>query len=95
MPVRVFGRDKLGEDFREFTHTVSVSAHGGLLALGAPVQKGQTILIENRNTREEQEFRVVHVARRQDGKWRVGIEFAHVPVDFWKMFFPPLMSNRR
>ena len=67
-----------------------MSAHGGLLALGATVQKGQVILVENRSTKEEQEFRVVYVKGPQDGKWRVGIEFAHVPVDFWKIYFPPL-----
>src|SRR5579862_2237679 len=58
-------------------HTVSVSAHGGLLALGTTVQKGQAILVENRNTWDEREFRVVYVTRPQDGKCRVGIEFVH------------------
>ena len=66
---------------------LSVNAHGGLIALAAAVEKGQTILIENRNTREEREFRVVDVSSARDGKWHVGIEFANVPTNFWRIYF--------
>jgi 2'-5' RNA ligase len=96
VPVRVCGRDAFNESFREFTYVVSVSAHGGLLALAARIERGQTILVQNRNTQEEQEFRVAHVTRphQGEGKWRVGIEFAHGPVDFWKIYFPPFNAKR-
>jgi hypothetical protein len=92
--VRVYGKDISGETFRELTRTLSVDANGGLLALAATVQEGQTILVENRNTREEQECRVVHVGSAQDGKWAVGIAFAHVAVEFWRISFPPPISRR-
>lgn len=86
--VRVHGKDALGEPFHEFTEVVSVSAHGALLALGTTVQKGQTIVVENKSTRKEREFRVVYVGAAQQGKWRVGIEFVQDPADFWGIHFP-------
>jgi hypothetical protein len=93
VPVRVYGKDIAGEPFRELTRMLSVNANGGLLALAATVQEGQTILVENRYTREEQECRVVHVGREQDDKWEVGIAFAHVAADFWRISFPPLIKR--
>jgi len=94
VPVKVYGQDVFGEPFREFTRMLSVNADGGLLALADRIQKGQAILIENRNTREEQEFRVVHVGQLQDGKWTVGIEFVHGAANFWRIYFPPPNSGR-
>lgn len=93
--VCVYGQDAFRERFREFTRMLSVNAHGGLIALAAPVEKGQTMLVENRNTREEREFRVVDVSPARDGKWHVGIEFANVPTNFWRIYFPPINEHRR
>lgn len=94
VPVKVYGQDVFGEPFREFTSMLSVNADGGLLALAARIQKGQSILIQHRNTGEEQEFRVVHVGQLYDGKWRVGIEFVHSSPAFWRIHFPPLIPRR-
>jgi hypothetical protein len=74
---------------------LSVNAHGGLIALTTSVEKGQTILVENSNTREEREFQVVDVSPARDGKWHVGIEFANVPTNFWRIYFPPINEHRR
>ena len=93
VPVRVYGKDGSGEAFRELTRTISVDANGASLALVATVQEGQTILVENTKTREEQECRVVHVGSAPDGKWEVGVAFAHIAVDFWSISFPPLISK--
>jgi hypothetical protein len=87
--VQVYGQDVFGESFHEFTHMLSVNAHGGLLALAARAQKGATVLVVNRKTREEQECRVVDVGPLQDGKWTVGIEFVDAPANFWQISFPP------
>ena len=95
VPVQVYGRDVFGETFHEFTNMRSINAYGGLLALAARVQKGQIILIGNRNTREEQEFRVVHVGPARDGKWAVGIEFSNPAVNFWRIHFPALIPRRQ
>jgi hypothetical protein len=68
---------------------ISVNAHGGLIALAARVEKGQTVLLLNATTREEQEVRVVHIGVPKDGKWPVGVEFILAPANFWRIHFPP------
>lgn len=94
VPVKVYGQDVFGDSFREFTGMVSVSAHGGLLALAARVQKGQTILVVNSKTAEEQECCVVYLGPVQHGKWPVGIEFTRPVANFWKIHFPPVIPRR-
>jgi hypothetical protein len=64
-----------------------------LLALAATVQKEQTITVENKNTRKEQECRVIYVGPAQNGKWPVGIEFTRETTDFWPIYFPPLIAE--
>lgn len=92
-PVHVYGTSASGEKFQERTEVISVNAHGALLALGTSVQKGQTILIENSGTRKQKEFRIVYVGSAHRGKWKVGVEFVHGPVDFWGIYFPEVRSN--
>jgi hypothetical protein len=97
--VHVFGQDIFLESFNEFTHMLSVNAHGGAFALAARVKKGQSLLIVNKSTREEQECRVVDVGSLQDGKWTVGVELVEPVSNFWKINFPPCspkqLSTRR
>jgi len=93
VPVKVYGQNIFGESFREFTRMLSVNANGGLLALAASVRPDQTILVENRKTREEQEFRVIQVGKLQEGKWSVGITFVHRAVSFWRIYFPPFVQR--
>lgn len=83
-----------GDSFHEFTRMASVNAHGGLLALAARVRKGQAILVVNSKTAEEQECHIVHLGPVQEGKWIVGIEFAHPAANFWKIHFPPIIPRR-
>ncbi len=94
MPVHVFGQDVFKESFNEFTRMLSVSAHGGSLALAARIEKGQRILIVNKMTGNEQECRVVHVGSMKDGKWTVGIEFVEPVPNFWKVHFPEPASKQ-
>lgn len=93
VPVQVYGLNACGESFREFTRMLSVNAYGGLLALAARVEKGQTILVVNRTTRREQDCRVVDVGPAQNGQWSVGVTFAHPTEDFWQIYFPPTVSR--
>jgi|SRR6516165_185273 len=93
--VQVYGRDVFGVSFRELTRMHSVNAHGGMVGLASPVRAGQTILVANRHTGEEQEFRVVQLGPLKAGRWSVGIEFAHSPVNFWRVYFPPLTAKQR
>jgi PilZ domain-containing protein len=91
--VVVHGKAVSGETCRELTRTLTLSAHGGLLTLAANVQKEQTILVENKHTRKQQECRVVYVSPGQHGKWSVGVEFTREATDFWQICFPPLISS--
>jgi len=95
VPVQIYGQDAFRESFREHARTISVSAHGGAVALAARVREGQTLLVVNTSTREEQECRVAHVGPVKNGKWTVGIEFAHSAGMFWKINFPPVPQNDR
>ncbi len=90
VPVVVYGRSKAGSALHEKTRMLSVSANGGMLALAAPVQKGQTILLVNEATREEQECHVVYVGSRERGKAEVGIAFTRLAPNFWQVSFPPV-----
>jgi hypothetical protein len=93
VPVLVHGKAMSGEPFRELTRTLSVNAQGGLLGLAATVEKGQTLVVENKNTRKEQECRVAYIGPTKNGKWSVGIEFTQPAPDFWRIYFPPFMPN--
>jgi hypothetical protein len=90
--VLIHGKKLSGEPFREATHSLAVSLHGGLLALSTTVEKGQILLVENRATRKQQECRVVYVGPLQSGRWPVGVEFSSETRDFWGIFFPPLAA---
>ena len=90
VPVIVYGRSKAGSALREKTRMLSVSANGGMLALSAPVQRGQTILLVNEATREEQECHVVYVESRERGKAEIGIAFLRPAPNFWQVSFPPV-----
>lgn len=92
LPVLVQGKAPFAEPFRELTRTLSLSAHGGLLALVANVQNEQRILVENKHTHKEQECRIVYVGPPQNGKRLVGVEFTHAATDFWKINFPQTTS---
>ncbi len=90
VPVIVYGRMRDKSVFHEKTRTLSVSAHGGMLALAAPVLVGQTILAVNEATGEEQEARVVYVEASVRGKAEVGIAFLGAAPNFWQVSFPPV-----
>ena len=78
-----------GPSFDEETQTLVVNAHGALVALAAHVEKGQSIILTNRATHEDQQCRVIYVGPTSGGKSQVGIEFATPRPDFWRIAFPP------
>ena len=90
VPVLVYGK-RIGQGaFRKRTRTLSVSAHGGRIVLGPSPRVGQSLLVVNEITQEEQECRVVHTEREFDGQLEVGIAFTRPAPDFWKVRFPRL-----
>jgi len=88
VPVLVYGHTRANFPFCDITRMISVNAHGGLLALEAPVQPGQVILLVNNATQESRACRAVYVGEEEAGKYKVGIEFIRPAPRFWKVQFP-------
>ncbi|MFZ0640610.1 MAG: PilZ domain-containing protein [Candidatus Acidiferrales bacterium] len=91
VPVDVIAFEGENELFREAAHVSCVSAHGGLVVMAASVAIGQVLRLINRNTREHQDCRVVHVESAEN-KWAAGVEFLQPAGNFWQISFPPLQS---
>jgi hypothetical protein len=89
LPVRVSGRTGTAPAFEEEAHTLSISAHGALIALGAPVYRGQRLTLSNVHTKAALECVVAHIDRFQGEQIQVGIEFMLPNPTFWRVTFPP------
>jgi hypothetical protein len=89
VPIHVSGKTIDKKDFTEETRTLVVNAHGALISLAAPVVADQSILVENRATRQSLECRVVYLGTTQAGKTQMGIEFSMPSARFWQIDFPP------
>jgi hypothetical protein len=78
-----------GPQFSERTHTLGVSAHGALVALAAMVAPKQRLLVQNINSGQQQECRVVYVERDMLGPTKVAVEFTQPSPSFWRIAYPP------
>jgi len=89
IPVRVSlqaGNAALSE---EETHTLAVSAHGALLAVSAPLYRGQRLTLSNPQTKDSLECVVAHIDKFPDEQVKVGVEFLLPNPTFWHVAFPP------
>jgi hypothetical protein len=77
----VRGQSAAEEPFEENTFTISVSAHGALVILFAPVALGQVIFLRNPATGREVEACVVR--HGPAGAKQVGVEFLKPSPEFW------------
>jgi hypothetical protein len=77
------------QSFREETFTVTVSAHGGLMMLEAPVKLGQTIVLMNPKNWDEREAKVAYLGRPHAGLSQVAFEFNRPAPEFWALESPP------
>lgn len=68
---------------QEQTSTLSLNAHGILVALAATVAIGQRLIIRNPENWAERDGRITRLGRRYAGRTEVGIEFAKPAPDFW------------
>jgi hypothetical protein len=89
VPLRLRGVDTQGQNFEEFTETLAINAHGGLVLLGARVTSGSVIQMRHNKTEEEQECHVVFLGPVRSGKAEVGLEFTVPRPTFWRVAFPP------
>lgn len=80
--------------FREITHTVKVSAHGGMIPLDTQMTHGETFMLKHSARPEEHPCKVVYVGSdSKTGKALVGFEFTNGQPDFWHIYFPPVVSK--
>jgi len=89
IPIAVIAHGADRKMTREQTHTVVVNAHGALIHLELKVTEGQTLILQNPETSEEQTCRVVRTKSGTDGKTEVAIEFLKPAPKFWRVAFPP------
>ncbi len=89
VPVFVYGRTANNRPFSDLTRMISINAHGGLLALAAPVEPDQTILLVNNATQKSRACRVAYIGPESSGQREVGVEFLRPTPNFWKIHFPP------
>lgn len=69
--------------FLEEASTVSINAHGALIALTTHVRLGQKLLLISPKTWNKREGRVVRLSAAQ-GEWtEVAVEFAEAAREFW------------
>lgn len=89
LPVRVSGQAGAALPFEEEAHTLAISAHGALIALGAPAYRGQRLTLSNVQTKDALECVVAHIDRFQGQQIQVGVEFLLPNPTFWRVAFPP------
>ena len=86
--VYVYGHEPGGEPLHEEAHTLNVCANGALLLLSIPVQTGQTLLLTNELTGEEQHCRVVFLGAQHSRTVEAGVAFAGDYPEFWQVHGP-------
>ena len=86
IPVFIYGHMR-DEPFSQRTETSDVSANGGLLSLSVEVADLQKLVVTNPQTDEDRVCRVVRLAKVEDGKSFVGVEFLQPSPHFWPIDF--------
>jgi hypothetical protein len=89
VPVVVYRASGEGPQFYENAQTLVVNAHGALMALMEMVAPRQRLLVQNPNTGEHLECRVVSVKKELIGPPKVAVEFTRPAPRFWHIAFPP------
>jgi|GEM_PF-650199 len=89
IPVIVFGQNANGHMFEEKTSTMTVNAHGALVALKTEIHLQKPLLLVHARTQSEVQCRVVHRKEIDPGRLEVGMEFASSLPSFWGINFPP------
>jgi hypothetical protein len=90
IPIRVIGSDISGVGFSEDTTTVSFNKHGASISLTHSLLPDDVILILNKRTNIEEEFRVVGALQHVFGErseW--GVEALNPETNIWGVEFTP------
>jgi hypothetical protein len=74
--------------FKFSTRTISVSQHGGVILLEAPLPAGQKFELVNEFNNRKATCRIVSVRSLKDGKLHGAFELHCPEGNFWSMSFP-------
>ena len=85
VPVLVCGRGRDRSSFREETSSLLVNGGGGLIALAAKAELGDTVFVVNKTSQEGQECRIAFIGPELEGKFRVGVAFKNPAPGFWRV----------
>jgi len=83
VPVWVSSSSRGENIFHEETTALLVNNNGGLLTLSTPLALGDTVIVANKRTHQEQECRVAYLGTVVQGKLQVGVAFKHPAPHFW------------
>ena len=83
VPLAVRGVSLNTKPFQEDTFTLSVSAHGALLALATTVSLGQKLYLRTPQTQEEAQVWVTRFGPVRGARKHIGIEFVQPNPEFW------------
>ncbi len=89
VPVAVHRPPKEGPQFSERAQTLVVNAHGALMALAEKVTPKQRLLMQNIDSGEQKECRVVYVKKELAGPTKVAVEFTRPAPSFRCIAYPP------
>ena len=78
-----------GQEVRLEVTTLSVNAHGALVAAKQGVPLETKVVLEHGGTGERVTCRVVRPPREMPEGFHTALEFTSPAVDFWKIAFPP------
>jgi hypothetical protein len=84
----VHGETESSGKFKVEARALSLSRHGGMMALEPEVRIGQKLMLINLNSGQKAECKVVSARPVRDGKRNVAFEFMSTEINFWKMHFP-------
>jgi hypothetical protein len=87
--VLVSGTNELGDQFKEITKTILISASGGLIELETPVAKEQKLSLANMKTRAKITCHVTSLQSSDNERAQIGIRFDEPSPHFWGLGFPP------
>ena len=93
VPVVLHRPPKEGPQLYERTQTLVVNAHGALMVLGENVPPKQRLLLQNTDSGEQKECRVVYVKKQLTGPTKVAVEFTRPAPSFWRIAYPPADWN--
>jgi hypothetical protein len=89
IPIRVEGKDALGNAFEETTYTLVVNRSGGLIVVSHPLQPGTVINITNLSSQISCSFQVVtRAARSLSGTPEWGVKCLEPELEIWGVHFP-------